>query len=137
MRFENKFDYSILVDENIDQSQLQIPPMLAQPFIENAIEHGIFHKKEKGRVDVRLYFDNDLLIYEIEDDGVGMDEAMKLKNKLKTSYESLATIITKERMSNLSEQGKSNFEIIIIDKKSADQNGSGVKVKFVVPNKLK
>ena len=137
LRFENKFDYSILVDENIDQSQLQIPPMLAQPFIENAIEHGIFHKKEKGRVDVRLYFDNDLLIYEIEDDGVGMDEAMKLKNKLKTSYESLATIITKERMSNLSEQGKSNFEIIIIDKKSADQNGSGVKVKFVVPNKLK
>lgn len=135
LRFENKFDFDIKIDDKVDRENTQIPPMLAQPFIENAIEHGIFYKKEKGRVDVRLYFDKGLLIYEIEDDGVGMEEAMKLKNKLKSSYESLATVITKERMSNLSEQQKNNFEIQIIDKKKLSLTESGVKVKFVVPYK--
>ncbi|MES2761167.1 MAG: tetratricopeptide repeat protein [Bacteroidota bacterium] len=137
LRFENKFDYAINIDPSIDRDAIHIPPMLAQPFIENAIEHGIFYKKDKGRVDVRLFFENNFLIYEIEDDGVGMEEAMKLKNKLKSSYESLATVITKERMSSLSEQSKGNIEIEILDKKSMSANNSGVKVKFIVPYKEK
>ncbi|MBC7696359.1 MAG: tetratricopeptide repeat protein [Burkholderiales bacterium] len=135
LRFESKFDYAIIIDERIDVESIHIPPMLAQPFIENAIEHGIFYKKDKGRVDVRLYFENNNLIYEIEDDGVGIDGAMALKNKLKSSYESLATIITKERMSVLNEQFKKNIEIEIIDKKKTSEGDSGVKVKFVVPFK--
>jgi hypothetical protein len=78
------------------------------------------------------------LIYEIEDDGVGMEEAMKLKNKLKSSYESLATIITKERMTTLNEQTKRNIEIEISGQKNIHlQNHSGVKVKFIVPYKAK
>jgi Tfp pilus assembly protein PilF len=135
LRFENKFDYAIVIDPKIERDSIFIPPMLAQPFIENAIEHGIFYKKDKGRVDVRLFYENNFLVYEIEDDGVGMEEAMKLKNKLKSSYESLATVITKERMSNLSEQGKSNIEIQILDKKNISSGNSGVKVKFIVPFK--
>lgn len=135
LRFESKFDFQITVDETIDRENILIPPMLAQPFIENAIEHGIFYKKEKGRVDVRLYYERNLLIYEIEDDGVGIEEAMKLKNKLKSSYESLATIITKERMDTLNEQAKSDIEIEIIDKKNNAEGDSGVKVKFIVPFK--
>jgi tetratricopeptide (TPR) repeat protein len=135
LRFENKFEYSIVIDEKIDKESIHIPPMLAQPFIENAIEHGIFFKKDKGRVDVRLFYQNQILIYEIEDDGVGMEEAMKLKNKLKSSYESLATVITKERMTNLNEQTNANIEIEIIDKKTLEANNSGVKVKFIVPFK--
>ncbi|MES2566695.1 MAG: tetratricopeptide repeat protein [Bacteroidota bacterium] len=134
LRFESKFDYAISIDEKIDRESIHIPPMLAQPFIENSIEHGIFYKKVKGRVDVRLYYDKNLLVYEIEDDGVGMEEALKLKNKLKSSYESLATIITKERMTTLNEQFKSNVEIEIIDKKNITGD-SGVKVKFIVPFK--
>jgi sensor histidine kinase YesM len=133
LRFESKFDFDIIVDEKIDKENIHIPPMLAQPFIENAIEHGVFYKKGKGRVDVKLYFENNKLIYEIEDDGVGMEEAMKLKNKLKSSYESLATIITKERMTTLNEQSENNIEII--DKKNISPNHSGVKVKFIVPYK--
>ena len=135
LRFESKFDYTIVIDKSIDVDSILIPPMLAQPFIENAIEHGIFYKKGKGRVDVRLYFENNFLIYEIEDDGVGMEEAMKLKNKLKSSYESLATIITQERMSNLNEQTNNNIEIEIIDKKKISPELTGVKVKFIVPFK--
>lgn len=135
LRFESKFDYAISVDDKIDTESIHIPPMLAQPFIENAIEHGIFYKQDKGRVDVRLYYENGNLVYEIEDDGVGIEDAITLKNKLKSSYESLATIITKERMSVLNEQTKSNIEIEIIDKKKTSVGNSGVKVKFVIPFK--
>ncbi|MBI3520998.1 MAG: tetratricopeptide repeat protein [Bacteroidetes bacterium] len=135
LRFESKFEYAIVIDKKIDRESIHIPPMLAQPFIENAIEHGIFYKKDKGRVDVRLFYENDYLIYEIEDDGVGMEEAMKLKNKLKSSYESLATIITKERMSTLNGQTKNPIDIEIIDKTNPSAGSSGVKVKFMVPFK--
>ncbi len=135
LRFESKFDYAISVDKKIDTENIFIPPMLAQPFIENAIEHGIFYKNEKGRVDVRLYYEGNCLVYEIEDDGVGIEGAMALKNKLKSSYESLATIITKERMSVLNELSNKKFEIEIIDKKKTSGGESGVKVKFIVPFK--
>lgn len=135
LRFENKFDYSIAIDEKIDQAHILIPPMLAQPFIENSIEHGIFHKESHGRVDVRLFFESNYLIYEIEDNGIGLEEAMKLKHKLKSSYESLATVITKERMSSMSEELNHKIEIEIIDKKTLSTGESGVKVKFIVPFK--
>lgn len=135
LRFENKFDYSIELDKTIDTEFIFIPPMLAQPFIENAIEHGIYHKREKGRLDIRLFYEGNQLIYEIEDNGIGIEEAMKLKNKLKSSYQSLATIITKERMTILGEQHKTAQDIEIIDKKNTTENESGVKVRFSIPYK--
>lgn len=135
LRFENKFDYSITVDPAIETEFIFIPPMLAQPFIENAIEHGIYHKHGKGRLDIRLFYEEGQLMYEIEDNGIGIEEAMKLKNKLKSSYQSLATIITRERMSILSEQHKSGQDIEIIDKKHIPGNESGVKVRFSIPFK--
>lgn len=135
LRFENKFDYSIIADKTIDTEFTFIPPMLAQPFIENAIEHGIFHKTDKGRLDIRLFLEQGQLIYEIEDNGIGIEEAMKLKNKLKSSYQSLATVITRERMSILGAQHKSIGDIEIIDKKTIPGSGPGVKVRFHVPFK--
>jgi tetratricopeptide (TPR) repeat protein len=135
LRFENKFDYSITIDKSIDEEFIFIPPMLAQPFIENSIEHGIYHKKDKGRLDIRLFYEGAKLIYEIEDNGIGLEEAMKLKNKLRSSYQSLATVITKERMSILGEQHKSSQDIEIIDKKNIPGNEPGVKVRFNVPFK--
>ena len=54
IRFPEKFDYTIEVDERLDPASVRIPPMLAQPFIENAIEHGIKHKNSKGKIDVRF-----------------------------------------------------------------------------------
>lgn len=135
LRFENKFDYSISVDPSIEPEFIFIPPMLAQPFIENAIEHGLFHKQEKGRLDIRLFYEESKLMYEIEDDGIGLTEAMQLKRKFKSSHESLATVITQERMSLLGEQHKSGSDIEILDKQTAPGKGQGVKVRFSVPYK--
>ena len=74
-------------------------------------------------------------MYEIEDNGIGLDEALKLKSKLKPTYQSLATVITKERMNSLGEQLNEKIDIEIIDKKLLDINNTGVKVRFIVPYK--
>jgi LytS/YehU family sensor histidine kinase len=136
LRFEGKFDYVITVNDQIDQESTHIPPMLAQPFIENALEHGLFYKEGKGKVEVRLLLEDDQLVYEIEDNGVGIEETIKLKKKLNSSYESLGTVITRERMHTLTYEEKHKGEIQIIDKKKTDPNNTGVKVRFVVPFKI-
>lgn len=135
LRFENKLEYTIDVASNIETEFVLIPPMLAQPFIENAIEHGIFHKETNGKIEIRLFFENGKLIYEIEDNGIGIEEAMKLKSKLKSSYESLATVITKERINSMNQEQKHLFAIDIIDKKNLQAESTGVKVKLVIPFK--
>lgn len=133
LRFSNKFNYSLFIDESIDLETTKIPPMLAQPFIENAIEHGLFHKTLSGNVDIRILSINGSLIYEIEDDGVGIEMAAKLKRDIGTKYESLATSISKERIRFLGQKLKGKYEIEIIDKKKINDLHTGVKIKFAIP----
>jgi len=75
VRYAGKFDYQITVDEKIDQENMLIPPMLAQPFIENAIEHGIKHKATPGHIGIRFHLQDGLIRFEVEDDGVGIAES--------------------------------------------------------------
>jgi sensor histidine kinase YesM len=68
-------NFNISVDNGLDVEATLIPPMLAQPFIENAIEHGLKSKEEKGNIEVRFIKKNQTLVLEIEDDGVGRQQA--------------------------------------------------------------
>jgi tetratricopeptide (TPR) repeat protein len=133
LRFEHKFDYSITVSEEIDTESVQIPPMLAQPFIENAIEHGIFYKEGKGMVKVMISKNKDKLVYEIEDDGVGLERSLELNRATKSLHKSLATIITKERIESIKFPGAPENAIEVIDLGKNSPGGSGVKVTFAIP----
>ena len=104
VRFTEKFDYFIDVDDELDTENLQIPPMLAQPFIENAIEHGIRHKEGVGHIDIRCRRSNDVTIFEVEDDGVGREKAQEILNVQDAKHKSLATVITRERIAALNEK---------------------------------
>ena len=77
LRFENKFDYAITVDKNIDASYIKIPPMLLQPFVENAIEHGLKPKPEKGHLEITITKEKELLCFKIIDNGVGLSKDIK------------------------------------------------------------
>lgn len=133
LRFNNKFSYSLHIDDSIDLESTRIPPMLAQPFIENAIEHGIFHKSSNGNIDIRILNVDGNLVYEIEDDGVGIEAANKLKKTFGNKYESLATNISKERIKYLGRKLKKKYEIEIIDKNVLNNLYTGVKIKFALP----
>lgn len=132
LRFDNKFEYNIIIDDKIDIETTLLPPMMAQPFIENAIEHGIFYKTGKGNISVTFNKNNKELEYIIEDDGIGLNASKKLKSYTEPKHESLAMTITGERMQALYHDIKKEPIIEIIDKKDLDLNTTGVKVKFSI-----
>jgi len=132
LRFEKKFTYQIDIDEAIDKETFGIPPMLAQPFIENAIEHGLIPKKEAGKILIHLYLQNGLISYEIEDNGVGRKEAMKTKEDQKVARESLATTLTRERLAYLKKQTGKNSFFQIVDLLENNEP-AGTRVTFSIP----
>jgi sensor histidine kinase YesM len=132
LRYEEKFEYSIECDALIDLESAIIPPMLLQPFIENAIEHGIRHKTEKGHVIVRFMRKDDKIICEIEDDGVGREKAWEAEYKHK-DHKSLATEIIKDRVVVLNKKLKKKISLTIIDLKSEANEAMGTMVRLDLP----
>jgi len=135
MRFNTKFEYSIVIDEKIDTEAALIPPMLLQPFIENAIEHGINHKESKGNVKVIVKKDRGIMVFEIEDDGVGRTRAKELSQNKNKGHRSYATILTQERIEALNKKQKKKITFAIIDLTDKDGMASGTKVVFEIPIK--
>ena len=124
------YQYTILVDENIDTTAFEIPPMLIQPFIENAIEHGFQNQKENRKIDIQLKYSNEDLICTIKDNGIGIDEQKKQKKKHKRS---LATTITNERLKIVSKEFKTNGSITIENRQKFNEQGTIV--TLVIPYK--
>ncbi|PBQ31061.1 hypothetical protein CNR22_04515 [Sphingobacteriaceae bacterium] len=133
LRFDNKLNYELKIDPQLEMDMVMIPPMLAQPFIENAIEHGIFYKNGEGFLSIKISLKNNTLLYEIEDDGIGLSESLKLKSAFDKKHKSLAIQITKERIETMNMQNNTDFEIEIKDKAMTQKNSSGVYVKFATP----
>jgi LytS/YehU family sensor histidine kinase len=131
IRFSDEFDYYIEMNDELDIENLYIPPMLAQPFIENAIEHGIRHKTSKGNISIRFKSRNDTLILEIEDDGIGREKAMELMKIQNPDHTSYASKITSQRIKTINKRLKKKIRFEIIDIK--ETTGTGTKVIFEIP----
>jgi tetratricopeptide (TPR) repeat protein len=136
--FQNKFDFNIEVDPKLDAGNILIPPMMAQPFIENAIEHGIINnEKEKGLIFVRMILKEDMFLLEIEDNGVGREKAREINRMNSSRHLSVATNITADRIALLNKNSKKKITMEIIDLKNERNEGTGTKVVFCFPvNKL-
>ena len=120
----NNFDYNIITEDGIDTETTFIPPMLTQPFIENAVKHGIAGKKSDGSIQIRFYKKRNKLYFEVTDNGKG------LSGKTREGHRSMATKITSERLNATQE----TIEIAnIID------NGivKGTVSRFAIPYKIK
>jgi LytS/YehU family sensor histidine kinase len=133
VRYAGKFDYSIGVDHDIDIDIVKIPPMLAQPFIENAIEHGIKHRESPGYIDIRFSLKGNILIFEVEDDGVGRQKAREIEIAQDPGHRSMATSLTHERLANLNRKLNKKIILEIIDLKNALGEAVGTKIVFGVP----
>jgi predicted GH43/DUF377 family glycosyl hydrolase len=128
---KDKFDYHVVVDEAIDEEYMQIPPMLAQPFIENSIEHGISAKETKGQIEVRFSREADVIHVEVKDDGVGF--RVSAEKKKQRAHESLAMKITMDRLSMLSKKYHQKYRFLASDVMDAENNITGARVSFDVP----
>ena len=121
------FEYEIIVDDKIDTEELAIPPMFAQPFIENAIEHGLTREIKDARITVRFTLNEDNLNLEITDNGVGILASTGIKSE----HQSLATKITKERIELLKRSLKKEITFSV----KPTEEGSGTAVFFLLPFK--
>ena len=132
-RFKDKFDYKIYVDETINLEQFSIPPMLLQPYIENAIWHGLRYKKEKGNLEISINQKNDETVsILIVDDGIGRKQSqeLKTKNQLKQKSKGMSTI--KNRIAILNDMYKDRISVAISD---VLENGEGTKVELLLKKK--
>ena len=126
-RFQDKFDYSINVDESIDVEEFQIPPMLLQPYIENAVWHGLRYKTEKGHLRIAIKpRSKDEITITITDDGIGRErsKALKTTNQKKQNSKGMNNI--KKRVAILNEMYKDKVDVTIEDYQ--DLNDAGTKV---------
>ena len=129
-RFSDKFDYLILVDEGIDIDAFQIPPMLLQPYIENAIWHGLRYREDKGLLKIELkQKDRSALEISITDNGIGRKKsaALKTQNQKKQKSKGMGNI--KKRIEILNDMYKDKVAVLISD---LETNGSGTKVLFTI-----
>lgn len=133
MRFKDSFLYRIEVDPDIITSDYEIPTFIIQPFIENAIWHGLMFKQGEKKLMIKIDLDNDYLIVQIEDNGIGRDQS-KLKNKSKNEKTSLGINITKKRLELINETSKDKFKIEIIDLVE-NNKPTGTKVLVQFPKK--
>lgn len=102
LRFENHFIYSLTMDKEIDSEMIKVPPLIIQPFVENAIWHGLMHKEERGRLELKLNLSEEFLFCTILDDGIGRKKSEEIKNKSKGEYRSMGQELTASRISLMS-----------------------------------
>ncbi|MCB9336573.1 MAG: histidine kinase [Lewinellaceae bacterium] len=134
MRFDNLFDYEVKMESGLDMEHTLVPPMLLQPYVENAIWHGLLQKKgEKGRLDLTLRKNNGHLICLIEDNGIGRDAAQQLKSKSANKRKSFGMKITSDRLAMLNKLAGANASVNIFDLKNKNGTAAGTRVELVIP----
>ena len=133
LRLGDKVDYEISVAEGIDVENTLIPPMFAQPLIENSLEHGIINKNGKGIIRVSFSLESDVLLLVVEDNGIGRSKALELEEREHTS---LASTITSERIDVMNRRKKGKVSLKLMDLVDADNNVLGTKAFFYFPMKL-
>ena len=132
LRFRNSFDYSITLINTIETSAIFIPPLLFQPFAENAIWHGLMHKKGFGHLDISLGIEGKLLFCRITDNGIGRREAGLIKSKSAETNKSMGMTKTVARLSLLNQHSdeKSFFSLEDITDESGQDCGTRVVLKI-------
>lgn len=117
MRFKGKLEYLFEIDENLDLDFIEIPPLLIQPHVENAVWHGLMHKNDGGKITLGFKYDLDtqVLNVSIADNGIGRKKAATLKSKAVEKEKSYGTTITNERIEIINRKFNSQTSIVVKD----------------------
>ncbi|CAN5511971.1 histidine kinase [soil metagenome] len=132
MRFGNKLSYSFTVDETIDIKSIMVPALILQPFIENAIWHGIMPKEDGGILQVTILRNNDTINCIVEDDGIGREASLQNKpNDGSSMHQSRGVPLTQSRLELSNTLNKRNATVEIIDKTNSEGEAEGTRVILV------
>ncbi len=135
LRFNDLFTYSIHLDETIDADEIKIPPMMLQPFVENAIWHGLMPRQGKRKLDIRFNLSaDDILLCTIQDNGIGREAASRLQQATGNGnrHKSKGLSLVYERMNILRQQYQQPFEVTITDLTDGNGNPQGTLVTLTI-----
>jgi LytS/YehU family sensor histidine kinase len=133
LRFNYHFDYKISVPKDLDISALQVPPLILQPYVENAIWHGLMHKEEKGQLDIEISEEDKHLYFKITDNGIGREKAAALASKSATKHKSMGLRITAHRIAMLQNSNGVESPVTINDLANTDGSAAGTEVVIKMP----
>ena len=130
-RFRDKFDYDIKIDHNINLETVEIPPMLLQPYIENAVWHGLRYKETKGHLSLHMRRNSHGLEVEITDNGIGRKRSAELKTVNQKKQNSTGLKNIEERLSIINNIYKARYHVEVHDLNAGD--GTGTRVLISIP----
>ncbi len=133
LRFNYHFDYKISVPRELDISSLKVPPLILQPFVENAIWHGLMHKEEKGQLDINVSGEDNYLYFKITDNGIGRKKAEALSSKSATKHKSMGLRITTNRIAILNNSHSTMSPVTFNDLVHPDGSAAGTEVTIKMP----
>lgn len=128
MRMDGGFDYIVTVDDNIDLEKIQVPPLLIQPYIENAIWHGFVNKNDNKKISLTVFDEEDKVRCEIVDNGIGIEKSKSLKKSSSHHRKSFGLQTSEDRIKLLHEHQK--VYVIIEDITGRNSTGTKVTIKF-------
>jgi two-component system, LytTR family, sensor kinase len=135
VRFENSFEYQINIDPELDEDYQTLPPMIVQPFVENAIKHGFFHKVGDKKLVISFDYDSqdNLLICTIKDNGIGRNKAAEIKQKQVKVHESFSSSATEERLKLMSSASSTENMVSYQDLHDPQGQAAGTVVTIKIP----
>jgi len=134
LRFEDTFNYSLNYDDNLNSEELKIPTMIIQPYVENAIQHGLFHKKNNRKLSIDFSMpENKVINCTITDNGIGREKAKAIKLSKPAMHKSFAMEATASRLELYNQKFTNKIGIETIDLFNNDQHASGTKVVLSIP----
>jgi tetratricopeptide (TPR) repeat protein len=133
LRFKDKFEFKITVDEEIDTLMYKVPTMLIQPYVENSVCHGLIPMEGKGFVKIDLKLAEEHIVCTIEDNGIGREAAHERNKKRGTNHNSLGTRITTSRLELVNSLYGTDLETVYTDLKNKNGEAVGTRVEMHIP----
>lgn len=136
MRFEEVLTFNISIAEALDTESIKLPAMLIQPYIENAIKHGLLHKKDNRELYCSFELKGDNLIVCIDDNGIGRQRSLEMNATKGEDHKSFATAANAKRFSLLNKNSDDTIGVVYTDKTDADGRPTGTLVMLTIPVQL-
>lgn len=133
LRFDYRFGYKISVSPDVDTSAIKIPPLIIQPYAENAIWHGLMHREEKGQLDIDVSYEEDSVYIRVGDNGIGRAQAAAMESKSATLHKSMGLQITANRIAIIENSGAGHASVHINDLANPDGSAAGTEVIIRIP----
>jgi LytS/YehU family sensor histidine kinase len=135
LRWDNKFDYKIEIDQKVETDFHKIPGMLIQPYVENAIIHGVIPKENgKGKIEIRISQSDIFIICTIQDNGIGRKKSQASRTHSRhPEHESMGMKITSDRLEVLNRIHHSDLSVQITDLEDENRKALGTKVEIFIP----